>query len=61
MGYGLYILAKKMNIKNVWMSWVPFLQYYMITKVANVSFKKFFLYPILALIIASIIATFTII
>jgi hypothetical protein len=34
MGYGLYILAKKMNIKNAWMGWVPLLQYYTMTQVA---------------------------
>lgn len=46
-GYGLYGLAKKMHIKNAWMSWVPFLQLYVMTQVAGVSFRKYILYPIL--------------
>jgi len=55
MGYGLYVLAKKMNIKNAWMGWVPLLQYYTMTQVANVSFKKYFLYPMLIIIAIAII------
>ena len=55
MGYGLYILAKKMNIKNAWMGWVPLLQYYTMTQVAGVDFKKYMLYPILIIIWIAII------
>ena len=52
--YGLYILAKKMNIKNAWMGWVPLLQYYTMTQVAGVDFKKYMLYPILIIIAVAI-------
>jgi len=50
MWYGLYTLAKKMNIKNAWMGWVPLLQMYTMTQVAGLDFKKYILYPILIII-----------
>ena len=55
MGYGLYVLAKKMNIKNAWMGWVPLLQFYTMTQVAGVSFKKHVLYPILIILAIAIL------
>ena len=53
LGYGVYLLAKKMHIKNAWMGWVPILQLYTMTQIAGVSFKKYVLYPILILILAT--------
>jgi NADH:ubiquinone oxidoreductase subunit 6 (subunit J) len=43
-----------MNIKNAWMGWVPLLQYYTMTQVAWVDFKKYMLYPILIIIAVAI-------
>jgi len=55
MWYGLYVLAKKMNVKNAWMGWVPLLQYYTMTQVAWLDFKKYVLYPILIIIAIAVI------
>ncbi len=55
MWYGLYVLAKKMNIKNAWMGWVPLLQYYTMTQVAWVNFMKHIVIPILLIIAVTII------
>lgn len=54
-GYGLYVLAKKMNIKNAWMWWIPVLQLYIMPQVAGLSFKKYILIPILIIIWVALI------
>lgn len=53
--YGLFILARKMNIKHAWIGIIPIAQYYTMTKTAGVSFKKYALYPILIIIALIII------
>jgi len=50
LGYGVYLLAKKMHIKNAWMGWVPILQLYTMTQIAGVSFVKYILNPLFIII-----------
>jgi len=57
LGYGVYLLAKKMHIKNAWMGWVPILQLYTMTQIAGVSFVKYILNPLFIIIGGTILWT----
>ncbi len=50
--WGIYMLAKKMNLKRAWMSWVPLLQYYPMAQAGGKNVLTHFVYPILGLILS---------
>ena len=57
MGFGLYLLAKKMWIKHAWMGWIPLLNYYIMTQVAGVSFLKYVVIPFVVYLLAIVLGT----
>jgi len=50
--YGIYTLAKKMNIKNAWIWWIPLLQLYTLVKIAWLNFFKDLLLPFIVYIVS---------
>ncbi len=50
MSWGIYMLAKKMDLKRAWMSWVPLLQYYPMAQAWGKDVLTHFVYPFLGMI-----------
>ncbi len=53
--WGIYMLAKKMNLKRAWMSWVPLLQYYPMAQAGGKGLMTHFVYPIIAMTVSIIL------
>lgn len=57
--YWLYAINKKLGEKNPWLSFVPIINYYMYFVAGNNSFLKYFVYPLIALFVLSILSFLT--
>ena len=56
--WGIYMLAKKMDLKRAWMSWIPLLQYYPMAQAWGKNVLTHFVYPFLAMIASFFVAGF---
>ncbi len=57
--WGLYNINKKLWNEHAWISFIPVVQYYSFFEAGWLSFKKYFVYPLLFIILWAIGAIFT--
>lgn len=57
--YGLYLINKKLWEKHPWLSFVPLLQIYNYFTASKKSFLHYFVFPVIAIILWSLLAFFT--
>jgi len=57
--WGLYMINKKLGEKHPWLSFIPVVQVYTYFVASQKSFLKYFVYPLIALIVGIALAAFT--
>jgi len=57
--WGLYMINKKLGEKYPWLAFIPVVQYYTYYTAGDTSFRTYFIYPLLILILSLILAPFT--
>lgn len=57
--WGLYLINKKLWENHPWLAFIPIIQVWTYFTASQKSFLKYFVYPVIALIVWGILATFT--